>query len=300
MDTLYATVGREKFPGLKVNICCVRDTEDLEASCPLPRFRAIYVKEGQAIFRNGEQSQIVTSPSVLCVNEKDDVGFLKASGVKMDVMYFDPICFSRYEDFDSIEEWRKQLFGDEYFFRPFFRRGDQYIGACPISYSLGNRISQLIEMTDVMLEEQNDDWPCRSRSYFIELVLNLNSIYNGDIYNPQIYGAKMTDELAEVIDWIHLHYLDKVVLEDITKEFHTNKTTLNQKFKAVMGVTVMEYIINLRMEIACSLLRKTYLPVAEIMERAGYRDDAHFLRSFKKCVGCTPTEYRSQFGSSEE
>ena len=105
----------------------------------------------------------------------------------------------------------------------------------------------------------------------------------------------MSDEIMDVLDWVHIHYLDKVVLEDITKQFHTNKTTLNQKFKAVMGITVMEYIISLRMQIACSLLRKTFLTVGEIMERSGYRDDAHFLRSFKKYAGCTPTEYRNQF-----
>ena len=85
------------------------------------------------------------------------------------------------------------------------------------------------------------------------------------------------------------------MLEDITKQFNTNKTTLNQRFKAVMGVTVMEYVMNLRMQIACSLLRKTYLSVNEIMERAGYRDDAHFMRAFKKYAGCTPTEYRSRY-----
>jgi AraC-like DNA-binding protein len=70
---------------------------------------------------------------------------------------------------------------------------------------------------------------------------------------------------------------------------------LNQNFKAVMGITVMEYISSIRVQVACSFLRKTYLPIKEIMERAGYRDDAHFLRSFKKHVGCPPSEYRERF-----
>ena len=104
----------------------------------------------------------------------------------------------------------------------------------------------------------------------------------------------MTDEIRELINWLHIHYLDKITIETITKQFHTNKTTINQKFKAVMGMTIIEYIGSLRMQIACSLLRKTLLPINEIIERTGYKNDTHFLRTFKKHVGCTPTEYRNQ------
>ena len=292
----FSTIGRELYPEYEMKICCSKGTDFLDNECLNERFRIIYIKEGHGVFRNGEDSQIVTSPAVLCLNERDDVEIYNTSGLKLDVMYFEPTCFERYVTFENLEIWKSSLNDDAWFFRPFFTRIGFYTGACATNHYLGNRISQLIELADKELTVQKDEfWPCRSRSYFIELLLLVNSIYDEDGAHDNIYFGKMTDEIKDVVNWLHIHYLEKITMEVITRQFHTNKTTLNQKFKVAMDITVMEYICSLRMQIACSFLRKTYLPVNEIMERAGYRDDAHFLRTFKKYAGCTPTEYRGQF-----
>lgn len=293
----YSTIGRELHQGYEMKICCSKNADLLDNECLNERFRIIYIKEGYGVFRNGENSQIVTSPAVLCLNERDEVEMYNTSSLSLDIMYFEPTCFERYVTFENLEIWKNSLNDDDaWFFRPFFERIGSYTGACATNYYLGNRISQLIELADKELTIQKDEfWPCRSRSYFLELLLLVNSIYDEDEAHENICFGKMTDAIKDVVNWLHIHYLEKITVEVVTRQFNTNKTTLNQKFKAVIGITVMEYIISLRMQIACSFLRKTYLPVNEIMERTGYRDDAHFLRSFKKHIGCTPTEYRNQF-----
>ncbi|MDD4076193.1 MAG: AraC family transcriptional regulator [Eubacteriales bacterium] len=295
-EAAYTTIGREIYPGREVKLSCVRDADQLGPERVAERFRIVYVKAGCGVFQNGENSQIVTAPSVLCLNAEDAAKLHSPTGFTLDILFFEPSVFERYIAFDSIADWRSKLAEDAFFFSAFFERDAAYIGASATNHYLGNRIAQLIRLTDELLTGQKDDfWPCRSRSYFIELLLLVNSVYREDETHERIFTGKMTDEIREVADWLQVHYLEKLVLEDITKQFNTNKTTLNQRFKAVMGVTVMEYVMNLRMQIACSLLRKTYLSVNEIMERAGYRDDAHFLRAFKKYAGCTPTEYRSRY-----
>lgn len=292
----FTTIGEKIYPGHEVKIRCFKDTDKLVSACPQIRYRIAYVKEGHGIFHNGNKSQMITSPMVLCLNEEDEVSISNAEGIEMDVMYFDPICFDRYIEYDSLEAWKKELREDEFFFMPFFQRTDSYIGACATNYKVGNRIAKLISLADNELSNQVDSfWPCRSRSYFIELLLTVNSVYCGDRNHEKIFEGELSKEVTDVVDWVHIHYLEKIKLEDITKEFHTNKTTLNQRFKLVMGITVMEYMISLRMQIACSLLRKTYLTINEIMEHSGYRDNAHFLRAFKKFTGLTPSEYRNQF-----
>lgn len=296
-ESRYITIGREFHPGFKLKISCAQDVDNLANECMKDRYRIVYIKEGFGTYRNGDNSLLVTSPTILCLNESDVVEINNSVGLKMDIMYFDPICFERYIDYDSIEAWKSLLGEDSYFFRAFFERSDEYFGACATNHYLGNRVSQLIALTDAELNEQKDHfWPCRSRSYFIELLLVANSIYNEDESYEKMYLGCITDEISEVISWLHIHCQDKITMEDVIKQFHTNKTTLNNKFKAVMGITVMEYFFSLRIQIVCSLLRKTYLTINEIMERAGYRDDSHFIRSFKKHTGCTPSEYRSHFG----
>jgi AraC family L-rhamnose operon regulatory protein RhaS len=296
----FSTIGRDNNPGFVLKITCDMDTDSLGGEVLEDRFRIVYIKEGYAIFRNGDSSHLVTSPTILCLNEKDDAEIHNAVNLKMDVMYFDPSCFERYVTFENLEAWKNSLTNDNWFFRPFFIRSELYNGVFFTNYYLGNRVSQLIKSADNELNTQKDVfWPCRSRSYFIELLLLVNSVYDENSNREAICFGKMTDATMELINWLHVHYLEKVTIEMITKQFHTNKTTLNQKFKAIMGMTVMEYISSLRMQIACSFLRKTYLSVNEIVERSGYRDNACFLRTFRKHNGCTPSEYRKQFETSQ-
>ncbi len=293
--TRFCTVGREIHPGFELGLCCDTNIDFLDKGCLKDIYRIVYIKDGHGVFKNGESSLIVTSPAVLCLNEQDDVEIHSASGLSMDVMYFDPTCYERYVTFESLDFWKNQLDYDAWLFRPFFERSGSYFGACSANSYLGKRVSQLIALTAAELANQGEYWPCRSRSYFIELLLLVNSIYDEDCADDKIRINKATDEIKEVLDWLHVHYPEKITLETVTSQFHTNKTTLNQKFKSVTDMSVIEYLNSLRMQIACSFLRKTYLQVSDIMERVGYRDDAHFLRTFKKFNHCTPSEYRSQY-----
>lgn len=298
-DTQFTTIGRTIYPGKEVKISCTRDVNTLGRESIKNRFRIVYVKEGFGVFHNGTNSQVVTCPMVLCLNHTDVVQILESANLVMDIMYFDPACFEKYRLFDTIDEWKHELGEDAHFFRAFFNRNRSYLGACPTNTLLGDRIAQLILSAENELTEQRDSyWPCRSRSFFIELLLLVNSIYDEESEQNQIYNEQMTDDIREVINWLHIHFLDRVIIDDVTQQFHTNKTTLNKKFKAATGLTVTEYIINLRMQIACSFLRKTFLTIKEIIGRCGYKDDAHFLRAFRKFTGCTPTEYRNQFDIS--
>ena len=279
-----------------MKISCLLNAGEIQADAPFQRFRIAYLKEGHGLFENGNKTQIVTSPAVFCLNRNDRIRFSASSGAKLDMLFFDPVSFERYVEFSDYDSWKDQLGLDYYLFRAFFNRDDGYIGVNPASRVLGNRIARLIELTGKTLHNQPDEfWPCRSRSFFIELLLTVNSVYDDFESAQNIFCGNMSDDVRKIVDWANERYLEKIVLEDITKAFNTNKTTLNQRFKAVMGVTVIEYVIQLRMQIASSFLRKTYLSVTEIMERSGYRDDAHFIRAFKKYAGCTPSEYRKRF-----
>lgn len=90
-------------------------------------------------------------------------------------------------------------------------------------------------------------------------------------------------------------YLNETALE-LTKEFHTNRNTLSKKFKKETGLSLIEYILKLRINVACMLLRDTSLPVSEIMERVGFVDISHWGRAFKKYTGYSPTEYKKTAG----
>lgn len=63
-------------------------------------------------------------------------------------------------------------------------------------------------------------------------------------------------------------------------------------YKQCFGVTVGEDIINSRIERACYLLKNSAHSISEVGKLSGYGCDEHFIRQFKKVMGCTPGRYR--------
>ena len=65
------------------------------------------------------------------------------------------------------------------------------------------------------------------------------------------------------------------------------------RFRERTGKSVMAYVANWRMNVACRLLRETDDGLAEISSRVGYSDVASFSRAFKSLVGQSPSNWRS-------
>ena len=71
---------------------------------------------------------------------------------------------------------------------------------------------------------------------------------------------------------------------------------LAQVFRQVYGCTISAYLCRRRLEYACAELRYSRAPIAEIALTAGFYDQGHFSRTFKRVLGLTPSEYRRREG----
>ena len=73
-----------------------------------------------------------------------------------------------------------------------------------------------------------------------------------------------------------------------------NSSYLSRLFKKEFGENFSDYLLRVRLEHACFLLRSTRLKNAEIAARVGFEDDHYFGQVFKKKMGCTLGQYREQ------
>ena len=64
-------------------------------------------------------------------------------------------------------------------------------------------------------------------------------------------------------------------------------------FRKAVGVSAVEYISQLRIQLTCEQLEKTREPVVTIAFNCGYSNLSNFNRQFKRKVRCTPQEYRN-------
>lgn len=109
------------------------------------------------------------------------------------------------------------------------------------------------------------------------------------------YSAEQLDTIRRVHDLLTENLDRRYTIDELSRRFLINPSSLKEMFKAVYGKSLAAHIKEHRMELASKLLRETGLSIAEIAERVGYENQSKFSAEFKKSVGSLPTEYRKLF-----
>lgn len=81
-------------------------------------------------------------------------------------------------------------------------------------------------------------------------------------------------------------------LDQLSKKYRIDKTSLTYAFKQANGVSIIQFLKAQRVVLAKHLLVRSGLAVKVIARDCGYKDVKHFGTMFKEAVGVTPTEYR--------
>jgi AraC-like DNA-binding protein len=100
--------------------------------------------------------------------------------------------------------------------------------------------------------------------------------------------------LAAVFDVIETRFHEALSLRDVAAAVGLTPGHLTTTVARKTGRTVQQWITQRRMTEARRLLADTDLTVAAIATRAGYRDPAYFVRTFRRDHGSTPTSWRRE------
>lgn len=86
----------------------------------------------------------------------------------------------------------------------------------------------------------------------------------------------------------------QITIQDLADAVHLSCGHLSRVFRKTTGITLEQYLIQQRVELAKRALLDPRLNVAEVAERCGFCNPAYFASVFKKHVKCTPREFASQ------
>lgn len=104
--------------------------------------------------------------------------------------------------------------------------------------------------------------------------------------------TKYSKLVKDVLNYIDFNLSGTLNLAALADYFHVSAPYLSRVFKKEMDVTVTDYVTNLRIHESLRLLSATNMQVQEIAAYVGMLDFNYYTRTFKKCIGCTPSEYR--------
>ena len=101
-------------------------------------------------------------------------------------------------------------------------------------------------------------------------------------------------QVAEAIDYIYVHIMDRITVNDLAEAVCVSPTHLSRIFKQETGISVSEYIRQRKIDMAKNLLRFSSYDFADIAAMLSYSSQSHFIQHFRSRVGMTPKAYRDQ------
>lgn len=96
----------------------------------------------------------------------------------------------------------------------------------------------------------------------------------------------------EIISYIDFHYTEDLNLNFFSEMFNVSKTYLSNLFRKETGITLTEFIHQVRMRKAITLINSSALPITAIATACGYNDINYFIRIFKRTYGLSPKQYQ--------
>ncbi|MFZ3266591.1 MAG: AraC family transcriptional regulator [Terriglobales bacterium] len=98
--------------------------------------------------------------------------------------------------------------------------------------------------------------------------------------------------LARVIDKISAEYSARPTLHELSSEAGVHPVHLSRVFRRWNGQGIGEFVHRMRIRAACQQMLQPEMPLAEIGLAAGFADQSHFTRSFRRVTGMSPARFR--------
>ena len=104
---------------------------------------------------------------------------------------------------------------------------------------------------------------------------------------------KDMDRLQIVLSHIEAHYAETISNAQLAEMVCLSESRFGHLFREKVGKAPRQYINDIRLKNAMSLLLKNESTVTEVAQAVGFRDYNHFGRLFRRRYGCTPHEVKS-------
>lgn len=102
-------------------------------------------------------------------------------------------------------------------------------------------------------------------------------------------------ELQRVMTYIDTHLVDEISAETLAGIAGLSVSQFNRRFRQLLRLSPMEYVLALRVQEAQRLLATTRQSVGEIAAATGFCDQSHLTKRFRVVTGMTPMAYRRRY-----
>ncbi|MBO4573088.1 MAG: helix-turn-helix transcriptional regulator [Clostridia bacterium] len=148
-----------------------------------------------------------------------------------------------------------------------------------------------------------------SATLFIETILSLYNTYQAQVFDyyfiseniykilmdilKQSTPAEYHSVVAKAIAFMDSNYSKQIDIDDLCEYLYISKSFLTSKFHEQTGYSPKQYLTNIRMRRAKTLLAQSKKTIAEIAELTGFQTEKNIYYAFKSQLNMSPKEYRT-------
>ncbi len=118
-----------------------------------------------------------------------------------------------------------------------------------------------------------------------------NTALVGNVLPAQ--GGLPAYKLRQALEFIKVHIDQPIHLHQVAAAVALSPFHFHREFKRSTGMTPHQYIVQMRVERAKSLLAESDLPLADMAAQLGFADQSHFTAAFRRRTSMTPRSYRN-------
>jgi AraC family L-rhamnose operon transcriptional activator RhaR/AraC family L-rhamnose operon regulatory protein RhaS len=173
---------------------------------------------------------------------------------------------------------------------PAWRRRHQFNGRLRLRPQELSVVMAYVEKLEEELLGRSGGFKFMATAAFMEIVGYLSRCY-GRAKNPD---SRALLRIGEAISHLESNYQEPIDTGRLAQIAQMSRRNFMRSFQAAMGNSPIAHLIQLRVNRATGLLRRTDHSVTEIAFQVGFSDGNYFTRQFRKLLGVTPSEYRRQ------
>ncbi|UUZ78765.1 AraC family transcriptional regulator [Paenibacillus sp. P26] len=168
-------------------------------------------------------------------------------------------------------------------------------GNIELNHKLRINDPKLFHLSQWSLDELQSDGA--GGKLYIDSLANLLTVhllqnYTSTSKKQASVPSKMTEQqVSRAIEYMHANLDREISLEELAAVTNMSHSYLSRLFKHATGLSPHQYLINIRIDKAKSLIQSRNFTMAEISATLGFTDQSHMNRHFKRITGLSPRAF---------
>lgn len=138
------------------------------------------------------------------------------------------------------------------------------------------------------------------KQYIAELLISFIRHNEPSLQRSQMSINRESSLCNMIVNYMLDHLKENITINELVRYSGSNKTSIAKVFRNNFNMSIMEYFISLKIDMAKKYLREDNYNISQISDLLGYSGIHYFSRQFKKSTGMSPSEYSASIRAMVE